>query len=167
MFLTQQQEIHQLNFHKTRIGGGCFDRIVTMPHLQHLQLNIAFVPIENFRRIGAVLKQLKTLNLYNEVEMLGMNIEFVSALSTHSLSKLRALKLQLGRFEYPLATLDHFRNIGRNAQNLKSFRMQAQWSYELLHAVFKHFNHLRELKATFNGYEDESDEEGTLHLTSL
>lgn len=136
-----------------------FSQIVTMANLEHLQLNIAFVPIQDFRRIGAILKQLKSLKLYNEVEMIAMNIEFISALSTQSLPKLRMLDLRLGRFEYPIATLEHFRSIGTNSPNLKSFRMQAQWSYELLHVVFKHFNRLRILIATFNGYDNESDED--------
>lgn len=162
MFLSQQQGITQLNFHKTRIGGGVFSHIVTMDRLEHLELNIAFVPVEIFRGIGAILKQLKTLHLYNEAEMIAMNIEFISALSTHSLPKLRSLNLRLGRFEYPLHILEHFRNIGTNAPNLQIFRMQAGWSFELLHAVIKHFNRLRVLKATFNWYDeddDESDEE--------
>lgn len=159
-FLRHQQAINHLNLHKTRIGGGIFSQIIiTMSHLQSLQLNIAFVPIQEFRRIGVILKELKSLSLYNEMEMAAMNIEFISALSTHSLPKLYKLDLRLGAFHYPITTLQHFRNIGTNSPNLKSFRLQARWSYELLHAVFTSFKQLRELKATNNGSSEESEDE--------
>lgn len=142
MLKVQQPTLRVLNLGMTNINSEVFDEITKM-NLETLEVNVSYVELNEFIRIKS-LANIKEITLHGEIGVFAEGRLFVEAFSNCFFPNLCTLEICLPPLHY---LPDIVSRIGLHCPRLKYFALQATWSYEMLHAVFRNFKQLEKLSA--------------------